>query len=138
MATGAALLDTTKYVRVNAALNPLILQSHRDSVRIAFSSVQPSKDNAAFHTLSGGDPIYSVPSLDVDVWALGMTETSSLTVTEFGLGDNPIDTIEELALMLKQHLSAIWIDQTAVICELQLMNARIEEAFDTRIKAADV
>ena len=32
----------------------------------------------------------------------------------------------------------ILIQLGAVICELKLLNARIEEAFDTRIKAADV
>ena len=140
MSTGSVILSTTQYVRVNSGLNPLILQAHRDSVRVAFNSIRPGKDNTAFHLLKGGDPLFQVPSLDVNVWALGLTDTSSLSVTEFGAApaDNPIDTINEFAEMMRAQLSAIWIDQLAVISELRLMNARIEEAFETDIEAGDV
>jgi hypothetical protein len=82
MATGNVELDTTQYVRINTGLNNIMLQAHRDSVRIVFSDVKPSMNNEAFHQLGGDDPTLQVPLIDVNVWALAMTDTSSLTITE--------------------------------------------------------
>ena len=139
MATGAALLDTTRYVRVNQGLNPIILQAHRDTVRIAFNASRPATSNEAFHQLSGADPIYSVPALDTDVWALAMTSSSSLIVTEFDgdPGENPIDTLQELAMLVLQQTSKMIIDNAQIVGELKLLNARIEDAFETGVEAAD-
>ena len=83
MSTGNVLLDTTQYVRINVGLNPMLLQSHRDTVRIVFSDLQPVEGNKAFHQLGGDDPSLHIPYTDVNVWALAMTDQSSLTVTEF-------------------------------------------------------
>lgn len=82
MATVNANLDVTKYVRVNVGLNPVMLQAHRDSVRIVFNDLQPSKDNTSFHLLNGSDGPLQVSSIDTNVWALSMTDKSTLTITE--------------------------------------------------------
>lgn len=67
MATVNANLDVTKYVRVNVGLNPVMLQAHRDSVRIVFNDLQPSKDNTSFHLLNGSDGPLQVSSIDTNV-----------------------------------------------------------------------
>ena len=61
----------------------MLLQAHRDSVRIAMSTLQPALSNTAFHTLGGGDAPLKIDGVDVNVWALSMTDRSSLVVTEF-------------------------------------------------------
>lgn len=85
MATTRANLDLTQYVRVTSdPLTPsaLVLQSHRDTVRIVFSDVKPAKSNTVFHELGGEHPPLNIPMTEVAVWALAMTERSALTVTE--------------------------------------------------------
>lgn len=83
MTTSVANLDVEQYVRVNIGINPVTLQAHRDSVRIAFSDVKPAKSNTAFHILGGDDEPLILPFNDVNVWALATTDRSSLIVTEF-------------------------------------------------------
>ena len=82
MPTSIVALDATQYVRINTNLNPLVLQAHRDSVRIAVSELKPAYDNTAFHMLDGSDAPLQLFSLDTNVWALAQTDTSSLVVTE--------------------------------------------------------
>lgn len=82
MATALASLDVTQYVRINNGLNPLVLQSLRDSVRIAFNDTQPALSNTAFHMLDGGDAPLCMDHLDANAWALAMTDESRLVVTE--------------------------------------------------------
>ena len=82
MSTSIVSLDATQYVRVNTSLNPLILQSLRDSVRIAVSDLKPTKGNTAFHILGGKDAPLPLNSIDTNVWALAVSNHSSLIVTE--------------------------------------------------------
>lgn len=82
MSTSTVNLDRTQYVKVNQGLNAVVLQCLRDSVRIVFSDVKPARDNTAFHLLSGKDQPLTLPFTDTNVWALAVTETSSLVVTE--------------------------------------------------------
>lgn len=82
MSTGNVLLSTTEYVRINVGLNPVWLQAHRDAVRIVFSESKPNRDNQSFHVLSGDESSRQIPSIDVNVWALATSDTSSLTITE--------------------------------------------------------
>ena len=85
MTTARINLDTTQYVRVTSdpfVASSLLLQSHRDTVRIAFSEVKPAKGNTVFHELGGEYPPLNLPRVDTPVWALAMTKTSSLTVTQ--------------------------------------------------------
>jgi hypothetical protein len=84
MPTVKVNLDTTQYIQVNTSLNPLLLQAHRDTVRIALSAVKPSRSNTVFHLLGDGDEPLQFFSIDTDVWALAMTDRSSLVVSETG------------------------------------------------------
>jgi hypothetical protein len=134
MPTGNAELRLDQYVRINVGLNPLILQAHRDRVRIIHNDSRPAKGSAAFHVLNGGEPPYYLKSIDTNIWVLALTDTSSLTVTELKgpeAGVNPIDTITELAMMLHEQLSIIASNQGAQLHQLSMLNLRIEEAFET-------
>lgn len=82
MATGNVLLRTDEYVRINAGLNPVLLQAHRDSVRIVFNETKPARSTSTFHLLGGDDAPLPMQSIDTNVWALAVTDTSSLTITE--------------------------------------------------------
>lgn len=82
MPTSVVALDTTQYVRINTDIGAFILQAHRDTVRIAFSVAKPVVGNTAFHQLKGDDEPLIVPFTEDNIWALAMTDRSSLTVTE--------------------------------------------------------
>lgn len=142
MPTASVNLKEDQYVRVNQGLNPLTLQAHRDAVRIVFSQVKPAKGNPAFHVLSGSDNVpYPIPIVDTNVWALATSKMSSLIVTEFNGdedGENPVDTVAELGVLLSQQLSTMIVHQCENIKQLRLLNARVEEAFETGIDEVDV
>ena len=82
MPTSRVNLDTDIYVRINTSLNPLILQAHRDDVRITISNERPVKNNTVFHLLSGDDQPFHLDTIDTNVWALATTDNSSLIVSE--------------------------------------------------------
>ena len=88
MPTRGVNLDTNKYVQVNTKFNPLVLQAHRDSVRIVVNELKPAKSNKIFHLLGGKDAPLHFNSIDTNVWALALTPESSLVVTE--IGDVPV------------------------------------------------
>lgn len=92
MATSRVNLDETQYVRVTSdpfKPSSLLMQSHRDTVRIAFSEVKPAKGNPVFHELGGEHSMLQLPMTVSSVWALAMTDRSSLTVTDTVLPDLP-------------------------------------------------
>ena len=85
MSTTRVNLDVTQYVRVTSepfTPSSLLLQSHRDTVRIAFSDVKPARDNTVFHELGGDNEPLDIPFTEVAAWALAMTDRSALTVTQ--------------------------------------------------------
>lgn len=82
MATGSVNLDTAQYVKVNIGYTSMLLQAHRDSVRVVLSTAQPGVGNTAYHMLDGGDAPLPLPYVDVNVWALAQSIKSSLIVTE--------------------------------------------------------
>lgn len=82
MATSAVVLDKAQYVRVNAGYTSLLLQAHNDSVRIVMSNSKPARSNPTYHLLGGKDPVLPIPIVDVNVWALAVSDRSSLIVTE--------------------------------------------------------
>ena len=82
MPTVSVNLSTTEYVQVNTNLNPILLQAHRDAVRVTLSDVKPAKSNSVFHVVGRDDPILQFNSIDANVWALATTETSSLIASE--------------------------------------------------------
>ena len=86
MPTGNVILDTTQYVKISDGIESLILQSHRDTVRITVSDLQPSLDNDAFHEIGGAGAagrqnMLQMPFTDGAVWALAMTDHSKLSIT---------------------------------------------------------
>lgn len=86
MSTTRVNLDVTQYVRVTSdPLQPssLLLQSHRDTVRIAFSDVKPARDNTVFHELGGDNEPLNIPLTETDVWALATSDKCALTATQF-------------------------------------------------------
>lgn len=82
MPTVSVNLDTSQYVQVNTAFNPMVLQAQNDTVRITLSAAQPVVDNKVFHILGGKDAPLHFPSIDTNVWALAITDKSSLIVSE--------------------------------------------------------
>lgn len=82
MSTAAVNLDKTQYVRINVGYTSMLLQAYRDSVKIVLSTLKPALGNTAFHLLGGGDAPLSMPTIDDNLWALAMSDDSSLTVTE--------------------------------------------------------
>lgn len=86
MTTSVANLDLTQYVKVNSGSGAFTLQAHRDTVRIAFSDVKPSRDNIVFHELGGTEEsILQVPYTETGIWVLAMTDRSKLTITNYPL-----------------------------------------------------
>lgn len=96
MPTVSANLSTTEYVKLNTSsepwFNPMILQAHRDSVRIVLSKLKPARNNKVYHLLGGKDAPFPLNSLDTNVWALATSEHSSLIVTE--TEPYPVKTIQ--------------------------------------------
>jgi hypothetical protein len=87
----------------------MILQAHRDHVRVVFSESKPILSNTAFHLISGGDEPYFIDSPDTNIWALAQTNTTSLAVTEFntaGSEADPLNTAIEVGqVMIKLLIS---------------------------------
>lgn len=83
MPTAKVVLDTTQYVKINSVAGSFTLQSHRDTVRIVFSDIKPARGNDVFHELGGSlnETFLPVPYTETVMWALAMTDTSSLSVT---------------------------------------------------------
>ena len=70
------------------------MQSPRDAIRITLSATKPSITNNVFHKLGGEDPPLHILSPDVDVWALSISDESSLIVSEI---NHPLDFIFEVS-----------------------------------------
>ena len=122
MPTVAVNLDTTQYVQVNNALNPLVLQALNDSVRITLSELKPAKSNIVFHLLAGKDAPLHFPSVDTNVWALAITDKSSLIVTDAGSLKVVTDTGESLLdAVINTNYSMIGI-LSNILNELKIMN----------------
>lgn len=101
MSTARVNLDLDQYVRVTSdpfVASSLLLQSHRDTVRIAFSDFQPAKSNPTFHELGGEHPPLNLPFVDTAVWALAMTERSALTVTQQKVPEEQLTAFGEQAV----------------------------------------
>jgi len=82
MPTVSVNLSIDEYVQINTAFNPMVLQAHNDSVRITLSETKPTVSNPVFHILGGKDAPLHLNSIDTNVWALAITEKSSLIVSE--------------------------------------------------------
>lgn len=132
MATVKAVLDTTQYVQVSVEPGSFILQSHRDTVRIVFSDVKPALGNTAFHELGGKDSPLTVNFTEEFVWALAMTDRSSLSVTEQRA---PIEFTERDSMGVSVFVN----DQTTPTLSLHFLQERattsipVDTVRDTRV-----
>lgn len=130
MPTTKVNLDVTQYVRVTAdPLQPssLMLQSHRDAVRIAFSEDKPAKANPVYHVLGEDDPILSIPLVETPVWALATTDRCSLTSTQERV---PVEVSDRNAM----GVSVFVTDQTTPALDVLFL----ERIKDTTIAADTV
>ena len=87
--TQNVILDTSQYVKINDDPGSFLLQSHGDTVRIAFSDLKPAKSNTAFHELGGQagvESVLQVPPIETFIWVLAMTDRSKLTITKLNEG----------------------------------------------------
>jgi hypothetical protein len=82
MPTVSVNLSTEEYVKVNSGFNPILVHAHRDSVRVAISAVKPAKANKVFHLIGDKHPPLPFLSIDTNMWALALTDKSSLIVSE--------------------------------------------------------
>lgn len=118
MPTASVNLDTTQYVQVNAGYTSMILQAHRDSVRVVLSELQPALNNIAFHSLGAGDAPLPFDIVNVNVWALAVSDTSSLVVTESDTSFATEETVSQLVMAVTNA-----IDQTAYDLNAAAFNA---------------
>lgn len=86
MPTGNVALDTSRYVKISNGKESLILQSHRDTVRIAVSESQPDIENTAFHEIGGAGAggrqnMLPLSYTSQAVWALATTGNCRISVT---------------------------------------------------------
>jgi len=131
-------LDTTQYVRVTSdPLTPssLLLQSHRDTVRIAFNTAKPATTNEVFHELGGEHPPLPVSMTEIAAWALGMTERSALTVTEQRL---PIeisdrDTMGEAVFIQDQTTGVLSVPFLQDRVTLELAAATVVGSYEVEV-----
>ena len=138
-------LDTTQYVKVSTGLTPVTLQSLRDEVRITFSENKPTKGNNVFHTLSGKDAPLQFNSVGTNIWALSITDRSSLVSTEtpaatVTLGSEVVDvTLPKLiSKVLEDALYKSRENSFELLEEIRLLNARVEATFETHINKEDL
>ena len=140
MATASVVLDTTQYVRVNIDLNPIMLQAHRDAVRIVFVDDQPARSNNIFHLLGDGKDPLQMSTIDTNVWALAMSNESSLMVTEFPTAAIPVVNDDLLNSSLDQN--KIGYNSTDllgfVLLELRKLVTYYEEGMGFKINDSDV
>lgn len=104
----------------------MILQAHRDSVRVVLSDARPVKSNIAFHKLSSGDPPLQLISLDTNVWALAITSTSSLIVTE--TAPVPVDVMNlpddypDVAVFDQVHGASGSLDELVMLTRVMILH----------------
>ena len=130
MPTSTVNLDVSQYVRVNIGLNPITLQAHNDHVKIVFSDTQPAKSNTSVHMIGGNvvDP-WRIAAIDTNVWALAMTVTSSLVVTEFPTALMPVAS----SMAAGPQLDAFGrqrVSDTDQRLDVEFLYDKMEEFFD--------
>ena len=113
MATSFVTLDTTQYVRINVAYTAMILQAHRDAVRIVMSDAQPALTNTAFHSLGGENEPLHIDVVDVNIWVLAVSDKSSLIVSESDYAiPNTVTDKNAVFLELDQLVKSIPVTDT--------------------------
>lgn len=132
MPTHSVILDTTQYVQVNVGRYDLMLQAHRDAVRIVLSDAQPTRNNPIFHILTANAPPLFLPTGDNNVWALATSSDCSLVATEWVDEDVWVSVENDLTDIaaidtginpdLYLNLFSIRNTSTTVRCEVAVVN----------------
>jgi len=144
MPTVSVALDITQYVQINTAFNPMVLQAHLDAVRVVINDVKPSVDNTVFHLLSGKDAPLHFNSIDTDVWALAITNRSSLIVSE--TEPFPVDLAATESDPLQVSSGNVGLNMFSslkesiddLVLQMKILNKYMAEGFDNEIKEEDI
>lgn len=94
MTTTTVALSTTVYTLVSTLENPLLLQAHRDAVRLVYSDDQPDPATPDFHLLRARTDPFHVDRGSTQLWAKGTSAECTLVVSTFA----PVGNIEQVAL----------------------------------------
>ena len=113
MATSIVALDLTQYVRINVGYTSMILQAHRDEVRIVISEAKPAIANDAFMSLGGNDAPLHLDIVDTNVWVLSVSNRSSLIVTESDTSFATEETVSQLVMAINNALDFTAFDLNA-------------------------
>ena len=106
-------LDLTQYVRINVGYTSMILQAHRDEVRIVISESKPALNNTAFMSLGGGDDPLPLPIINTNVWVLAVSDKSSLIVTESDTSFATEETVSQLVMAITNAIDSTAYDLNA-------------------------
>ena len=110
MATSSVTLDTTQYVRINIGYKSMILQAHRDAVRVVVSEAKPVITNTAFHLIGDGSDPFPLNIVNTNVWALAMSDRSSLIVTETDTSFATEETTSQLVMAVTNAINETAFD----------------------------
>lgn len=113
MATSSVTLDTTQYVRINIGYKSMILQAHRDAVRVVVSDAKPVITNTAFHLIGDGSDPFPLNIVNTNVWALAMSDKSSLIVTETDTSYATEETTSQLVMAVNNAIDQVAFDLNA-------------------------
>jgi hypothetical protein len=119
----------------------MILQAHRDHVRVVFSESKPILSNTAFHLISGGDEPYFIDSPDTNVWALAQTNTTSLAVTEFntaGSEADPLNTAIEVGQVMIKLLISMNSRLNNISDNMALLNTYYADVTGNKLNLSDI
>lgn len=81
MATSRIALDTARYVRVNFAYNPIIIEANEGEIRVVVTDSEPALSNTAFHRVTDRSRLV-LDRPDKNVWVLAQTASQKAVVTE--------------------------------------------------------
>ena len=81
MSTSKVLLSTTDYVRVNFALNPIVIEVSEGVVKVCMTVNKPSLSNTAFHYMRE-DQRLVFDNPDSNIWILATSAIQKCVVTE--------------------------------------------------------
>ena len=83
----------------------MILQAHRDAVRVVVSEAKPVITNTAFHLIGDGSDPFPLNIVNTNVWALAMSDRSSLIVTETDTSFATEETTSQLVMAVTNAIN---------------------------------
>lgn len=91
----------------------MILQAHRDAVRVVVSEAKPVITNTAFHLIGDGSDPFPLNIVNTNVWALAMSDRSSLIVTETDTSFATEETASQLVMAVTNAINETSFDLNA-------------------------